>query len=132
MTRVLLAAPRGFCAGVDRAVGTVERALAVHGPPVYVRKHIVHNLQVVRELEARGVIFVDSEDDVPETGTVVLAAHGVEPGVYRRAAARRLTTIDATCPLVKKVHAEVTRYCAWPDLPVLCMRIANMSKLFYR
>jgi 4-hydroxy-3-methylbut-2-enyl diphosphate reductase len=112
MTRVLLATPRGFCAGVDRAVGTVERALAVHGPPVYVRKHIVHNLQVVRELEARGAIFVESEEDVPEEGTVVLAAHGVEPGVYRRAAARRLTTIDATCPLVKKVHAEVTRYAA--------------------
>jgi 4-hydroxy-3-methylbut-2-en-1-yl diphosphate reductase len=112
MTRVLLAAPRGFCAGVDRAVETVNRALAANGPPVYVRKHIVHNLQVVRELEARGAVFVDSEDDVPEASTVVLAAHGVEPGVHRRAAARRLATIDATCPLVKKVHAEVRRYAA--------------------
>jgi len=112
MKRVLVAAPRGFCAGVDRAVETVLRALDIYGPPVYVRKHIVHNLQVVDDLEARGAVFVDSENDVPEEGRLVLAAHGVEPGVHRRAAARGLTTIDATCPLVQKVHAEVQRYAA--------------------
>jgi 4-hydroxy-3-methylbut-2-en-1-yl diphosphate reductase len=112
MKRVLVAAPRGFCAGVERAVATVNSALERYGPPVYVRKHIVHNLHVVRDLEARGAIFVDSECAVPEGATLVLAAHGVEPSVHRAAAARHLLTIDATCPLVRKVHAEVQRYAA--------------------
>ena len=112
MKRLLLAAPRGFCAGVDRAIAAVLGALDLYGPPVYVRKHIVHNMHVVRDLESRGAIFLDSEADVPTDGRLVLAAHGVEPGVFARAAARNLTTIDATCPLVKKVHAEVRRYAA--------------------
>jgi 4-hydroxy-3-methylbut-2-enyl diphosphate reductase len=112
MKRLLLAAPRGFCAGVDRAIAAVLGALDAYGAPVYVRKHIVHNMHVVHDLELRGAIFVESESDVPEGGRLVLAAHGVEPGVYGRAAARDLTTIDATCPLVKKVHAEVRRYAA--------------------
>ena len=110
MKRVLLAAPRGFCAGVDRAIETVVGALDAYGPPIYVRKHIVHNMHVVHDLESRGAIFVESENDVPQGGRLVLAAHGVEPGVFRRAAARELTAIDATCPLVKKVHSEVRRY----------------------
>jgi len=108
--RVLLAAPRGFCAGVDRAVAAVQAALELYGAPVYVRKHIVHNVHVVRELEAHGAVFVESEDDVPEGKTLVLAAHGVAPGVRRAAATRGLRTIDATCPLVSKVHVEVRRY----------------------
>jgi 4-hydroxy-3-methylbut-2-en-1-yl diphosphate reductase len=108
--RVLLASPRGYCAGVERAVETVERALALYGPPVYVRKQIVHNAHVVRELEARGAIFVEEETEVPEGQTVVLSAHGVAPSVYENAAARRLKTIDATCPLVTKVHVEARRY----------------------
>jgi 4-hydroxy-3-methylbut-2-en-1-yl diphosphate reductase len=112
MKRLLLAAPRGFCAGVDRAIAAVLGALDLYGPPVYVRKHIVHNMHVVHDLESRGAIFLDSESDVPAGGRLVLAAHGVEPGVFARAAARNLTTIDATCPLVKKVHAEVRRYAA--------------------
>jgi 4-hydroxy-3-methylbut-2-enyl diphosphate reductase len=110
--RVLLASPRGYCAGVERAVETVERALELYGPPVYVRKQIVHNAHVVRELEQRGAVFVDDERDVPERATIVLSAHGVEPAVYRRAAARRLNTIDATCPLVTKVHVQARRYAA--------------------
>ena len=110
--RVLLASPRGFCAGVERAVETVEQALDLYGAPVYVRKQIVHNLHVVRELEERGAIFVESEDEVPVGGTLVLSAHGVAPSVHAGAAARRLTTIDATCPLVSKVHAQVIRYAA--------------------
>ncbi|HEY2371373.1 MAG TPA: 4-hydroxy-3-methylbut-2-enyl diphosphate reductase [Gaiellaceae bacterium] len=110
--RVLVLAPRGFCAGVERAVEAVERALAEYGPPVYVRKHIVHNEHVLRGLEAQGAIFVESEDDVPEGETLVLAAHGVPPEVHTRAAERGLLTIDATCPLVSKVHAEVRRYAA--------------------
>jgi 4-hydroxy-3-methylbut-2-en-1-yl diphosphate reductase len=110
MKRLLLAAPRGFCAGVDRAIAAVLGALEAYGPPIYVRKHIVHNMYVVHDLESRGAIFVESESDVPEGARLVLAAHGVEPGVHRRAAARNLTTIDATCPLVMKVHAEVRRY----------------------
>ena len=110
--RVLLASPRGFCAGVERAVETVEQALDLYGAPVYVRKQIVHNLHVVRELEERGAIFVESEEDVPEGGTLVLSAHGVAPSVHAGAAARGLTTIDATCPLVTKVHAQVIRYAA--------------------
>jgi 4-hydroxy-3-methylbut-2-enyl diphosphate reductase len=108
--RVLVLAPRGFCAGVERAIETVERALAEYGPPVYVRKQIVHNEHVLRELEGRGAIFVDSEDDVPDGAPLVLAAHGVPPEVHARAAERGLLTIDATCPLVSKVHAEVRRY----------------------
>jgi 4-hydroxy-3-methylbut-2-en-1-yl diphosphate reductase len=108
--RVLLAAPRGYCAGVDRAVVTVERALELHGPPVYVRKQIVHNLHVVRTLEARGAIFVEEVDDVPEGALVVFSAHGVAPVVHEDAARRRLRTIDATCPLVTKVHNEARRF----------------------
>src|SRR5215217_6006624 len=110
--RVLLASPRGYCAGVERAVETVERLLDLHGPPVYVRKQIVHNAHVVRELEERGAIFVESETEVPEGATIVLSAHGVAPSVYENAAARRLNTIDATCPLVTKVHVEARRYAA--------------------
>ncbi len=110
--RVLLASPRGYCAGVERAVDTVERLLDLHGPPVYVRKQIVHNAHVVRELEERGAIFVESETEVPEGATVVLSAHGVAPSVYENAKARRLNTIDATCPLVTKVHVEARRYAA--------------------
>jgi 4-hydroxy-3-methylbut-2-enyl diphosphate reductase len=110
--RVLLASPRGYCAGVERAVDTVERALELYGPPVYVRKQIVHNAHVVRELEARGAIFVDEETEVPPGETVVLSAHGVAPSVYRNAGERGLKTIDATCPLVTKVHVEARRYAA--------------------
>jgi 4-hydroxy-3-methylbut-2-enyl diphosphate reductase len=110
--RVIIASPRGYCAGVERAVETVDRALRIYGPPVYVRKHIVHNAHVVRDLEARGALFVESEEDVPEGETLVLAAHGVAPEVYRNAAARNLATIDATCPLVQKVHAEARRFAA--------------------
>ncbi|TMM27285.1 MAG: 4-hydroxy-3-methylbut-2-enyl diphosphate reductase [Actinobacteria bacterium] len=110
--RVLLAAPRGYCAGVERAVETVERALAQHGPPVYVRKQIVHNSYVVNELRARGAVFVGSVEDVPEGGLVVFSAHGIAPVVRAGASARSLRTIDATCPLVTKVHAEAKRYAA--------------------
>jgi 4-hydroxy-3-methylbut-2-enyl diphosphate reductase len=110
--KVLLAAPRGYCAGVERAVATVERALELHGTPLYVRKQIVHNLHVVRELEERGVTFVDDENDVPEGQTMVLSAHGVTPSVHENAKARRLWTIDATCPLVTKVHVQARRYAA--------------------
>jgi 4-hydroxy-3-methylbut-2-enyl diphosphate reductase len=110
--RVLLASPRGYCAGVERAVDTVEKLLDLHGPPVYVRKQIVHNAHVVRDLEARGAIFVEDEGEVPEGETVVLSAHGVAPSVYRNAEARRLNTIDATCPLVTKVHVQARRYAA--------------------
>ena len=108
--RVLLASPRGYCAGVERAVETVERALALYGRPVYVRKQIVHNSHVVRDLEKRGAIFVDSVDDVPEGSAVVFSAHGVAPAVRTAAAARRLTAIDATCPLVTKVHTQARRF----------------------
>jgi 4-hydroxy-3-methylbut-2-enyl diphosphate reductase len=108
--RVLLAAPRGYCAGVDRAVETVERALEVHGAPVYVRKEIVHNKYVVETLEQRGAIFVDETDEVPEGELVVFSAHGVAPSVHQEAAARNLRTIDATCPLVTKVHQEARRF----------------------
>jgi 4-hydroxy-3-methylbut-2-en-1-yl diphosphate reductase len=108
--RVLLAKPRGYCAGVDRAVQTVERALEHYGAPVYVRKQIVHNLHVVRTLEARGAVFVDENDEVPEGSIVVFSAHGVAPEVHEQAARRQLRTIDATCPLVTKVHHEVRRY----------------------
>ena len=108
--RVLLAAPRGYCAGVDRAVITVEKALALYGAPVYVRKQIVHNIHVVTSLEAKGAIFVDETDEIPEGKTVVFSAHGVSPMVHQEAAARNLKTIDATCPLVTKVHHEVRRF----------------------
>jgi 4-hydroxy-3-methylbut-2-en-1-yl diphosphate reductase len=107
---VLLAAPRGYCAGVERAVDAVERALAKHGEPVYVRKKIVHNLHVVRDLEAKGAVFVDDETEVPEGAVVVLSAHGVAPWVYENARARELEVIDATCPLVTKVHVEARRF----------------------
>jgi 4-hydroxy-3-methylbut-2-enyl diphosphate reductase len=109
---VLLASPRGYCAGVERAVETVEKALDLYGPPVYVRKQIVHNLHVVRDLEARGAVFVDEETEVPEGATVVFSAHGVAPSVHANAAERRLQTIDATCPLVTKVHVQARRYAA--------------------
>ncbi len=108
--KVLLAAPRGYCAGVERAVEAVEQALAKHGAPVYVRKQIVHNLHVVRDLEAKGAVFVEEETHVPEGAVVVLSAHGVAPEVYRNAEARRLTVLDATCPLVTKVHLEARRF----------------------
>ena len=108
--RVLLAAPRGYCAGVDRAVITVEKALDLYGAPVYVRKQIVHNKHVVQTLEARGAIFVDETDEVPEGKIVVFSAHGVSPAVHQSAADRNLKTIDATCPLVTKVHHEARRF----------------------
>ncbi|MBK9739733.1 MAG: 4-hydroxy-3-methylbut-2-enyl diphosphate reductase [Actinobacteria bacterium] len=108
--KVLLAAPRGYCAGVDRAVVTVEKSLDLYGPPVYVRKQIVHNKYVVHALEERGAIFVDELDEVPEGATVVFSAHGVAPSVRDEAADRGLKTIDATCPLVTKVHHEAKRF----------------------
>jgi 4-hydroxy-3-methylbut-2-enyl diphosphate reductase len=107
---VLLAAPRGYCAGVDRAVITVEKALDLYGPPVYVRKQIVHNKHVVHSLENRGAIFVEELDEVPEGALVVFSAHGIAPAVHQQAADRGLRTIDATCPLVTKVHAEARRF----------------------
>ena len=107
---VLLAAPRGFCAGVDRAVEIVERALELHGQPVYVRHAIVHNAHVVSELESKGAVFVEDERDVPEGGHLVFSAHGVAPEVRRNSEARGLKTIDATCPLVTKVHFEAVDY----------------------
>jgi 4-hydroxy-3-methylbut-2-enyl diphosphate reductase len=112
VARLLLASPRGYCAGVERAVETVERALELHGAPVYVRRQIVHNLHVIRDLEARGAIFVESEEDPPPGSLIILAAHGVAPAVHGRAAERRLRTIDAVCPLVTRVHAAVRRYAA--------------------
>ncbi|MGQ0679687.1 MAG: 4-hydroxy-3-methylbut-2-enyl diphosphate reductase [Actinomycetota bacterium] len=108
--RVLLAAPRGFCAGVERAIDAVVRALEVHGPPVYVRKQIVHNLHVVRGLEKKGAVFVETEDEVPPGSVCVLSAHGVAPAVYENARRRNLQVIDATCPLVTKVHVEARRF----------------------
>jgi 4-hydroxy-3-methylbut-2-enyl diphosphate reductase len=116
--RILLAAPRGYCAGVDRAVITVEKALELYGAPVYVRKQIVHNKHVVATLEARGAIFVDQTDEVPEGKIVVFSAHGVSPAVHAEAADRNLKTIDATCPLVTKVHHEAKRFAA-EDLEIL-------------
>ncbi|MEP7032428.1 MAG: 4-hydroxy-3-methylbut-2-enyl diphosphate reductase [Actinomycetota bacterium] len=109
-SKVLLAAPRGYCAGVERAVEAVEQALLTHGAPVYVRKQIVHNLHVVKDLEAKGAVFVEAEAEVPEGAVVVLSAHGVAPEVYANAAERRLTVLDATCPLVTKVHLEARRF----------------------
>ncbi len=116
--RVLLAMPRGYCAGVDRAVQTVEQALDLYGAPVYVRKQIVHNLHVVQTLQARGAIFVEETDEVPVGATVVFSAHGVAPQVHEEAAARGLRTIDATCPLVTKVHQEARRFAA-EDMDIL-------------
>src|ERR1700712_206295 len=110
--RVLLARPRGYCAGVDRAVVTVEKALEQYGAPVYVRKQIVHNKHVVANLEARGAIFVEETAEVPEGAIVVFSAHGVSPAVHDEAAERRLQVIDATCPLVTKVHKEAKRFAA--------------------
>jgi len=116
--RVLLAAPRGYCAGVDRAVVAVEKALELHGSPVYVRKQIVHNKHVVATLESRGAIFVDETDQVPEGALVIFSAHGVAPVVHEQAARRQLRTIDATCPLVTKVHKEAVRF-AGDDFDIL-------------
>jgi len=110
--KLYLAAPRGYCAGVDRAVQTVERALELYGPPVYVRKEIVHNKHVVEQLAKRGAIFVDQETEVPEGETVVFSAHGVAPSVHANARSRGLQTIDATCPLVTKVHVEAKKFAA--------------------
>jgi len=110
--RVLLAAPRGYCAGVERAIDIVEVALATYGPPVYVRKQIVHNLHVVRDLEAKGAVFVDELDEVPEGARVVFSAHGVAPEVHRQARDRDLRVVDATCPLVTKVHQEARKFAA--------------------
>ena len=116
--RVLLAKPRGYCAGVDRAVQAVEKALERYGPPVYVRKQIVHNTHVVRSLEERGAIFVDETDEIPDSAAVVFSAHGVSPQVRQEAALRSLNTIDATCPLVTKVHSEARRF-ATQDYDIL-------------
>ncbi|UGT64289.1 4-hydroxy-3-methylbut-2-enyl diphosphate reductase [Nocardia asteroides] len=116
--RVLLAEPRGYCAGVDRAVETVEKALEKHGAPLYVRKEIVHNRHVVETLRERGVIFVDETDEVPEGALLVFSAHGVSPAVHASAAERSLRTIDATCPLVTKVHQEAKRF-ARDDFDIL-------------
>lgn len=110
--KILLASPRGYCAGVDRAVQTVQRALALHGAPVYVRKEIVHNKHVVQQLREQGAIFVESETEVPPGATTVFSAHGVAPSVHENAAARELNVIDATCPLVTKVHVEARRFAA--------------------
>ena len=110
--KLLLAAPRGYCAGVDRAVQTVERALTLYGPPVYVRKEIVHNKHVVEQLRERGAIFVEEETEVPPGETVIFSAHGVAPSVHRNAGSRNLKTIDATCPLVTKVHVEAKKFAA--------------------
>ncbi|WP_407564791.1 4-hydroxy-3-methylbut-2-enyl diphosphate reductase [Streptomyces sp. 184] len=117
--RIVLAEPRGFCAGVERAVGMVERALELHGPPVYVRKQIIHNQYVVDGLQNRGVVFVDSEEEVPEGAVCVFSAHGVAPEVRRNAASRELQVIDATCPLVSKVHQEAKRFATAGDTILL-------------
>ena len=126
--RVLLASPRGYCAGVDRAVIAVEQALEQHGAPVYVRKQIVHNKHVVATLERRGAIFVDETDDVPEGALVVFSAHGVSPAVHDEAARRNLRTIDATCPLVTKVHNEARRFAA-QDLDILLIGHAGHEEV---
>ncbi len=126
--RVVLAAPRGYCAGVDRAVITVERALAANGAPVYVRKQIVHNRHVVEDLQAKGAIFVDELDQVPEGELVVFSAHGVSPAVHAEAAERGLRTIDATCPLVTKVHREARRFVS-EDLPIMLIGHAGHEEV---
>lgn len=125
---MLLARPRGYCAGVDRAVVTVERALEKYGAPVYVRKEIVHNRYVVDRLAARGAIFVDETDEVPEGALVVFSAHGVSPAVHEQASERQLRTIDATCPLVTKVHQEVKRY-AREDYDILLIGHAGHEEV---
>jgi 4-hydroxy-3-methylbut-2-en-1-yl diphosphate reductase len=126
--RVLLAAPRGYCAGVDRAVVAVEKALEHYGPPVYVRKQIVHNKHVVQTLERRGAIFVDETDEVPEGALVIFSAHGVAPVVHEQAATRGLRTIDATCPLVTKVHKEAVRF-ATDDFDILLIGHAGHEEV---
>ena len=126
--RVLLAAPRGYCAGVDRAVVTVEKALDLYGPPIYVRKEIVHNKHVVRTLERRGAIFVDQTDEVPEGARVIFSAHGVSPAVHAEARALSLQTIDATCPLVTKVHREAVRF-ASDDYDILLVGHAGHEEV---
>ncbi|MCT1459644.1 4-hydroxy-3-methylbut-2-enyl diphosphate reductase [Aestuariimicrobium sp. p3-SID1156] len=126
--RVVVAAPRGYCAGVDRAVITVEKALDLYGPPVYVRKQIVHNKHVVETLEQRGAIFVEELTEVPEGATVVFSAHGVSPAVHAEAADRELRTIDATCPLVTKVHHEARRF-AKEDKEILLIGHANHEEV---
>ncbi|GAB7005168.1 4-hydroxy-3-methylbut-2-enyl diphosphate reductase [Nocardioides sp. AN3] len=125
---VLLAAPRGYCAGVDRAVVTVEKALDLYGAPVYVRKQIVHNKHVVADLESRGAVFVEELDQVPEGQTVVFSAHGVSPAVHTEAASRGLKTIDATCPLVTKVHHEAKRF-AGEDYDILLIGHAGHEEV---
>src|SRR4051794_18830199 len=125
---VLLAAPRGYCAGVDRAVVTVEKALDLYGAPVYVRKQIVHNKHVVSDLESRGAIFVEELAEVPEGETVVFSAHGVSPEVHRQAEERSLKTIDATCPLVIKVHHEAKRF-AGDDYDILLIGHAGHEEV---
>ncbi len=126
--RVLLADPRGYCAGVDRAVVAVERALEIHGAPVYVRKQIVHNKHVVATLERRGAVFVEETDEVPEGALVVFSAHGVSPAVHEQAARRQLKTIDATCPLVTKVHKEAVRF-AGDDYDILLIGHAGHEEV---
>ena len=126
--RVTVAAPRGYCAGVDRAVITVEKALDAYGAPIYVRKQIVHNRHVVENLQARGAIFVDELDEVPEGATVVFSAHGVAPSVHTEAQQRSLKTIDATCPLVTKVHHEARRF-ARDDLDILLIGHAGHEEV---
>jgi 4-hydroxy-3-methylbut-2-en-1-yl diphosphate reductase len=125
---VLLAAPRGYCAGVDRAVITVEKALDLYGAPVYVRKQIVHNKHVVANLESRGAVFVEELDEVPKGATVVFSAHGVSPAVHEEAAERGLKTIDATCPLVTKVHHEARRF-AGDDYDILLIGHAGHEEV---
>ena len=125
---VVVAAPRGYCAGVDRAVVTVEKALDLYGPPVYVRKQIVHNKHVVETLEERGAIFVEELDEVPEGATVVFSAHGVSPAVHAEASERQLKTIDATCPLVTKVHHEAKRF-AREDMEILLIGHAGHEEV---
>lgn len=126
--RVVVAAPRGYCAGVDRAVVTVEKALEAYGPPIYVRKQIVHNKHVVETLEARGAVFVEELDEVPADATVVFSAHGVSPVVHAEAAERKLKTIDATCPLVTKVHKEARRF-AKDDVQILLIGHAGHEEV---
>ncbi|MEI6844308.1 MAG: 4-hydroxy-3-methylbut-2-enyl diphosphate reductase [Actinomycetes bacterium] len=126
--KVLLAAPRGYCAGVDRAVITVEKALDLYGAPVYVRKQIVHNKHVVSTLEARGAVFVEETDEVPEGALVVFSAHGVSPQVHADAASRNLRTIDATCPLVTKVHHEAKRFVS-EDIEILLIGHAGHEEV---
>ncbi|MGO4958314.1 4-hydroxy-3-methylbut-2-enyl diphosphate reductase [Luteococcus sp. Sow4_B9] len=125
---VVVAAPRGYCAGVDRAVITVEKALDIYGAPVYVRKQIVHNKHVVETLEQRGAIFVEELDEVPAGATVVFSAHGVSPAVHEQAAERQLKTIDATCPLVTKVHHEAKRF-AKDELPIVLIGHAGHEEV---